>query len=159
MGLELNEEIIASQLSFRLLVVFFLARFAMTILSYNTGAPGGIFAPLLLLGMLTGAIFHSFVDWFQPGQFDLGTFLVLGMGGMFSAIVRSPLTGIILILEMTSEFTLLLPLMTVSILAYAVPEFANNRPVYDALLDQDRLRKAEKAGLNERQPAELRNLS
>ncbi|KAF1081780.1 MAG: Voltage-gated H(+)/2Cl(-) exchange transporter ClcA [Candidatus Rifleibacterium amylolyticum] len=158
MGHELNEEIIASQLSFRLLLLFFFARFAMTILSYNTGAPGGIFAPLLLLGMLAGAIFHHFVAWFQPGQFDLGVFLVLGMGGMFSAIVRSPLTGIILILEMTSEFSLLLPLMTVTILAYAVPEFANNRPVYDALLDHDRLKKIEKAR-EANEHAELRTLS
>ena len=54
---------------------------------------------------------------------------MLGMGGMFSAIVRSPLTGIILILEMTSEFELFLPLMTVAIMAYAVPEFANNKPI------------------------------
>lgn len=158
MGHDLNEEIIASQLSLKLLVVFFVARFAMTILSYNTGAPGGIFAPLLLLGMLLGAIFHHFVAWFQPGQFDLGIFLVLGMGGMFSAIVRSPLTGIILILEMTSEFTLLLPLMTVTILAYAVPEFANNRPVYDALLDNDRMRKAVKIS-QQAPPADLRSLS
>jgi len=158
MGHELNEEIIASQVPFRLLVVFFLARFAMTILSYNTGAPGGIFAPLLLLGMLAGAIFHHFVTWVQPGQFDLGVFLVLGMGGMFSAIVRSPLTGIILILEMTSEFTLLLPLMTVAILAYAVPEFANNRPIYDALLDHDRQKKAE-IELQQEIPAEIRGLS
>jgi len=158
MGHELNEEIIASQLSLRLLVVFFFARFAMTILSYNTGAPGGIFAPLLLLGMLAGAIFHHFVACFQPGQFDLGIFLVLGMGGMFSAIVRSPLTGIILILEMTSEFSLLLPLMTVTILAYAVPEFANNRPVYDALLDHDRLKTIETAR-QANEHAELRTLS
>lgn len=158
MGHELNEEIIAGQLSFKLLVVCFFARFAMTILSYNTGAPGGIFAPLLLLGMLLGAVFHHLVAWFQPGQYHLSIFLVLGMGGMFSAIVRSPLTGIILILEMTSEFTLLLPLMTVSILAYAVPEFAYNRPVYDALLDADRLKKVEKIA-RQQLSTEIRSLS
>lgn len=147
MGHELNEEIIAGYLSLRMLILCFFARFALTILSYNTGAPGGIFAPLLLLGMLLGGAFYHFVDWFQPGQFDLGVFLVLGMGGMFSAIVRSPLTGIILILEMTSEFELFLPLMTVAIMAYAVPEFANNKPIYDALLENDRRRQAEKSNL------------
>ncbi len=159
MGHDLNEEIIASQLSLKLLVGFFLARFAMTILSYNTGVPGGIFAPLLLLGMLLGAIFHQLVAWLQPGQFDLGIFLVLGMGGMFSAIVRSPLTGIILILEMTSEFTLLLPLMTVTILAYAVPEFASNLPIYEALLAHDRKSKTGDTAGQEKTASELHGLS
>jgi len=49
--------------------------------------------------------------------------------------------------------------MTVAILAYAVPEFANNRPIYDALLDLDRAKKAEKAALDEHQTIELRSLS
>lgn len=157
MGHDLNEEIIASQLSLKLLIICFFARFAMTILSYNTGAPGGIFAPLLLLGMLLGAIFHHLVSYFQPGSFDLATFLVLGMGGMFAAIVRSPLTGIILILEMTSEFTLLLPLMTVTIMAYSVPELFNDLPIYDALLKLDRQKlPARQAQLPEK--IELRDL-
>jgi H+/Cl- antiporter ClcA len=59
---------------------------------------------------------------------------------------------------MTSEFTLLLPLMTVSILAYAVPEFAYNRPVYDALLDADRLKKVEKIA-RQQLSTEIRSLS
>ncbi len=45
------------------------------------------------------------------------------MGGLFSAIVRSPLTGIVLILEMTNQFYLLLPLMIVAMIAYGIPEF------------------------------------
>ncbi|PKL45424.1 MAG: H(+)/Cl(-) exchange transporter ClcA [Candidatus Riflebacteria bacterium HGW-Riflebacteria-1] len=160
MGHELNEEIIAGHLPLKMLIIGFFARFALTILSYNTGAPGGIFAPLLLLGMMLGGSFYHFVDWFQPGQFDLGVFLVLGMGGMFSAIVRSPLTGIILILEMTGEFELFLPLMTVAIMAYAVPEFANNKPVYDALLENDRHKQAAIKNLQSKKQdiIELRNL-
>ena len=157
MGHELNEAIIAGQLSLEFLILCFFARFVLTILSYNTGAPGGIFAPLLLLGALLGAAFFQFVAYVQPGEFDLGIFLVLGMGGMFAAIVRSPLTGIILILEMTSEFALLLPLMTVALMAYAVPEFAHNKPIYDALLDNDRQKLSEKLHLQAEKP-ELRNL-
>ncbi|EKD83360.1 MAG: H(+)/Cl(-) exchange transporter ClcA [uncultured bacterium] len=157
MGHELNEEIIAGHLPLKMLIICFFARFALTMLSYNTGAPGGIFAPLLLLGMLLGAIFFHVVDYFQPGHFNLGIFLVMGMGGMFSAIVRSPLTGIILILEMTSEFELLLPLMTVAIMAYAIPEFASNKPVYDALLENDRQKPPVRLDVQQ-YVTELRNL-
>lgn len=73
----------------------------------------------------------------HPGTFHLIIFLVLGMVGMFSAVVRGPVTGIILILEMTNEFLLLLPLMVVAIVAYAVPEFFKNKPIYDELLQLD----------------------
>ncbi len=136
-GHRLSEMIFAGHYPLKLLFVFLLARFLLTLLSYNTGAPGGIFAPILLLGAISGAIFHHLVNWFDPGRFDLVVFLVLGMAGLFSAVVRSPLTGTVLIMEMTNEFMLLLPLMIVSIMAYAIPEFAHNKPIYDDLLDLD----------------------
>lgn len=144
-GHRLTEKIMHGSLPVQLLVLFFISRFAMTVLSYNTGAPGGIFAPLLLLGALLGAIFFHMVTFFQPGEFDATIFLVLGMGGLFSAIVRSPITGVILILEMTSEFFLLLPLMVVSITAYAIPEFYNNKPIYEALLQAEQERRKQAA--------------
>lgn len=145
-GHQLTEKILHGELSFAVLVWFFLARFALTILSYNTGAPGGIFAPMLLLGALLGGIFHQIVDVFQPGSYRLAIFFVLGMGGLFSAIVRSPITGVVLIIEMTNEFHLLLPLMIISIIAYAVPEFYVNRPIYDDLLAFELEKRKKEAG-------------
>lgn len=127
-------EILQGKFALPLLAMLFVGRFFLTVLSYNTGTPGGIFAPLLLLGAIMGAIFYNLVQYVHPGEFQLETFLVLGMGGMFTAIVRSPLTGIVLILEMTNEFYLLLPLMLISLIAYGIPEYFFNRPVYDDLL-------------------------
>ncbi len=144
-GHRLTENVFAGHVPLKILAVFLLARFLLTLLSYNTGAPGGIFAPILMLGAISGAIFHSLVNWADPGRFDQVIFLVLGMGGLFSAIVRSPLTGTVLIMEMTNEFMLLLPLMIVSIMAYAIPEFAHNKPIYDELLDLDLARRRENA--------------
>lgn len=133
-GHNIIESLKTGRFALSLLFLLFFGRFFLTVLSYNTGAPGGIFAPLLLLGAILGAIFYHLVAYVHPGEFQLETFLVLGMGGMFTAIVRSPLTGIILILEMTNEFYLLLPLMLVAIVAYGIPEYFFNRPVYDDLL-------------------------
>ncbi|HNW10217.1 MAG TPA: H(+)/Cl(-) exchange transporter ClcA [Candidatus Rifleibacterium sp.] len=140
-GHRLTENVFLWRYPLKLLAVFLLARFLLTLLSYNTGAPGGIFAPILLLGALCGGIFQHLVNWVDPGRFDPMIFLVLGMAGMFSAVVRGPLTGTVLIMEMTNEFMLLLPLMIVSIMAYAVPEFAHNKPIYDELLDLDLARR------------------
>jgi len=136
-GHQLTDLVFTGLIPAKILLVYLIARFLLTILSYNTGAPGGIFAPILLLGCITGAIFHHFVNMVHPGTFHLIIFLVLGMVGMFSAVVRGPVTGIILILEMTNEFLLLLPLMVVAIVAYAVPEFFKNKPIYDELLQLD----------------------
>ncbi|GAB4276917.1 MAG: ClC family H(+)/Cl(-) exchange transporter [Candidatus Rifleibacteriota bacterium] len=134
-GHMLIEDMLNSKFTVGMLAMLLIGRFLLTILSYNTGTPGGIFAPLLLLGAIIGAIFYNLVAYVHPGEFDLVIFLVLGMGGMFTAIVRSPLTGIILILEMTNQFFLLLPLMLVSIVAYGIPEAFSNKPIYDELLN------------------------
>lgn len=64
------------------------------------------------------------------------------MVGYFSAITRAPITGIILIIEMTSAYDLLLPLMLVSIVSYSIPEYFKDKPIYEALLEQDLRRKA-----------------
>lgn len=136
-GHKLILNVFTKSYSLYVLTALFLARFFLTLLSYNTGAPGGIFAPILLLGSIAGGIFFYLVEWADPGRFDQIIFLVLGMAGLFSATVRSPLTGTVLIMEMTNEFMLLLPLMIVSIMAYSIPELAANKPIYDELLDID----------------------
>ncbi len=106
-GGSLTNRIVTNEFSLQPLILLFLMRFVLSILSYNAGTPGGIFAPLLLLGAMLGTIFWKTTAAYQ--HFDITIFFVLGMGGLFSAIVRSPLTGIVLILEMTNQFYLLLP--------------------------------------------------
>ena len=120
------------------IVIFLFIRFFFTMICYSTGAPGGIFAPLLLIGALGGSLFGYVILMFFPKiSFDFSVWGVLGMAGCFSAIVRAPITGIILILEMTNQYYLLLPLMIVSITSYSIPEYFKDAPIYEALLDRD----------------------
>lgn len=119
-GSELTAKVLANEVAYHQLLAYFLLRFFFTMLSYSTGAPGGIFAPLLLLGALAGSFFGYIV--YPNAIFDFSVWGVLGMAGYFSAITRAPITGIILILEMTSSYDLLLPLMIVSIVSYGIPE-------------------------------------
>jgi CIC family chloride channel protein len=136
-GTDLTEKVLGSEITTRYLLLYFVLRFIFTMASYSTAAPGGIFAPLLLLGVLSGSLFGHLVQTVYPDTgFDFAVWGVLGMAGYFSAIVRAPITGTILILEMTGSYNLLLPLMIISIISYSIPEYYKDKPVYEALLEQ-----------------------
>ncbi|MEZ5600360.1 MAG: chloride channel protein [Candidatus Competibacteraceae bacterium] len=94
------------------LALLFGLRFLLTMGSY-TGAAGGIFAPLLVLGALLGlGIGELGREWFPLVAPEPLTVAVAGMAAYFTAIVRAPLTGIVLIVEMTGNYSLILPLFT-----------------------------------------------
>lgn len=130
------------------LVMVFLVRFVATIASYSTGAPGGLFAPMLALGTIGGVAFGELVGSLGLGE-SIGSahFAVAGMGAFFAAVVRAPLTGIILTAEMTGNFTLILPLMFTCMAATITAHGLGTRPIYSVLLERDihRLHAAELA--------------
>ena len=137
-GTGLIEDVLKKPTAIYQILIYFILRFVFTMISYSTGAPGGIFAPLLLLGVLLGSFFGRIVVGLFPNVlFDFAVWGVLGMAGYFSAIVRAPVTGTILILEMTGAYDLLLPLMIVSIISYSIPEYFKDKPIYEALLKRD----------------------
>jgi CIC family chloride channel protein len=118
--------------------LFFVIRFLMTTTSYGTGAPGGIFAPLLVLGALIGLAIGQLANRIAPDIVPIpAVFAVVGMAAYFTAIVRAPLTGIMLIVEMTGNYSQMLPLLVSCFCAYAVAELLNDLPIYEALLERD----------------------
>lgn len=118
-------------------VLFFLLKFLYSAISFDSGAPGGIFFPLLVLGSLLGGIFGMIcVDAFGLPPEYLNNFVLLAMAGYFTAIVRAPLTGIILIFEMTGSLSQLLSLTTISIVAYVTATLLKSEPIYESLLER-----------------------
>ena len=114
-----------------------LVRFFYSVYSFGTGAPGGIFLPLLVLGALAGGLFTTVVSPLTGLPTGNEAFyVILGMAGMFSAIVRAPLTGIILISEMTGTLSSLLPLSLVALISFITAEALGGEPVYDQLLNR-----------------------
>lgn len=110
-------------------------KFVFSGFSFGTGAPGGIFLPLLVLGAVTGGLFTEVLSpicGFEEAYVEF--FVILGMAGYFSAIVRAPITGIILISEMSGSLSNLLGLSLVSLMAYITAELLNGQPIYDQLL-------------------------
>ncbi|MGM3175939.1 H(+)/Cl(-) exchange transporter ClcA [Dickeya lacustris] len=117
------------------LLAIFLARVAMTLLCFCSGAPGGIFAPMLSLGALLGAAFGASCTLLLPAaSLVVGTCAVVGMGALFAACVRAPLTGIVLVLEMTDNYSVLFPMIIACFAATLVAQLLGGQPLYSAIL-------------------------
>lgn len=139
-GHALTELTLAGNLALATIPVYFLLRFLMTTSSYSTGAAGGIFAPLLAIGALLGLGLGMLANrWFPAAVPEPAVFAVVGMAAYFAAIVRAPLTGIVLIVEMTGNYQQILPLLVSCFFAYATAEFLKDLPIYEALLQRDLL--------------------
>lgn len=105
--------------------------------SFSSGAPGGIFLPILVLGAYIGAIFGSVVvPALGMEHVLIYKFIVISMAGFFAATVRSPITGIVLIAEMCGSTESLVAMIIVSLIAYVVPTILGNEPIYESLYDR-----------------------
>ena len=134
-GYEIISQALTMSPTFGVLCLLFVVRFCTTMLSYSTSIPGGIFAPMLALGTILGlAAFHVFSWFFTDFTIHPGMFAVAGMGALFAAAVRSPITGVVLVVEMTQNYSLILPLMITCITSTTVMQLAHNEPIYTQLL-------------------------
>ncbi len=116
------------------LLLVFLVRFGLGPVSYAAGTPGGLFAPMLVLGAQSGLLFGVFYCRLFPAVTAHPIeFAVVGMAAFFTAVVRAPVTGIILVIEMTGSFALFLPMLGACFAAMLVPTLVCNPPIYDSL--------------------------
>ncbi len=133
-GGSLVERALAGEVAWRWLPWFFLVRFGLLLVSYGSGAAGGFFAPLLVLGafggLAVGGATHHFAPAFAPHP---EIFAVLGMGALLTAAVRAPLTAIVLMVELTGKYDFMLPLLVSCLAAYGVAEMMRDEPIYEAL--------------------------
>lgn len=109
-----------------------------TALSYGTGVPGGIFAPILMMGAAFGLAAGTLLAALLPGAgVSPSVFATIGMVAVLAGSVRAPLTGVVLIVEMTGEYGLLYALLLGAFAAYLAAEAVRDKPIYDKLLDLD----------------------
>ncbi|MFJ6050620.1 ClC family H(+)/Cl(-) exchange transporter [Streptomyces sp. NPDC092307] len=116
------------------LVLCLAVRFVAGPLSYAAATPGGLFAPLLALGALWGTLTHALAAPVLPaGSASAAAFAVVGMAAVFTGVVRAPLTGAVLVVEMTGAGALLLPLLTACFAATVTADRLGSEPIYDTL--------------------------
>ncbi|MGC0803396.1 H(+)/Cl(-) exchange transporter ClcA [Pantoea agglomerans] len=143
-GSELIPQAVHGVFPFTLLLIIFLVRLVTTLLCFGSGAPGGIFAPMLALGTLLGTAFGvAMSDLFPFYHLEAGTFAIAGMGALFAASVRAPLTGIVLVLEMTDNYQLILPMIITCLGATLLAQFLGGKPLYSSILARTLARQAE----------------
>lgn len=143
-GSELIPQAVHGVFPLTLLLVIFVVRLVTTLLCFGSGAPGGIFAPMLALGTLLGTAFGVVMtDLFPFYHLEAGTFAIAGMGALFAASVRAPLTGIVLVLEMTDNYQLILPMIITCLGATLLAQFMGGKPLYSSILARTLARQAE----------------
>jgi H+/Cl- antiporter ClcA len=123
--------------SFPALAVIFGVKLLFSALCFGSGVAGGIFLPFLTCGALTGILFGKVLTVAGIALPEEGlTFLVLGMAAFFGAVVKAPVTGIVLILELTANMNHFTALVCAVFSAFASSEMIRSRPVYSVLLDR-----------------------
>lgn len=123
--------------SLGVLMLLLVLKYLFSMFSFSSGAPGGIFLPILVLGAYIGAVFGSVACPALGLHNDLVyKFIIISMAGFFAATVRSPITGIVLLAEMSGSTESLVAMVIVSLIAYVVPTLLGSEPIYESLYDR-----------------------
>lgn len=128
----LTDLIITGHTDWTTALAAFVAFFFLSLLAYGSGAPGGLFAPSLLLGASLGSLV-SYIESFLVGASSEQTMAMIGMGAFFAAVARVPITAVVIISEITHHYNLVPPLMVVTAVASFVGSRIEKGSVYDML--------------------------
>lgn len=136
-GHYLIEDLSSGHIAVGLIFLLFIAKLIFTGISYGAGVPGGIFLPMLVLGALAGKGVGEILYGFDliSGQFVLN-FMTLAMAAFFTAVVKAPITGTVLIMEMTGSFSHLLALITICLTSYITADLIGSKAIYELLLER-----------------------
>ncbi|MBQ8887374.1 MAG: chloride channel protein [Candidatus Gastranaerophilales bacterium] len=127
------DSLFANNFPLVLVVVIFLAKFLVTPFCFGSGAAGGIFLPMLMLGAFLGYIVASIFNIFG---FEVNPIIIaiIGMGAFLSAVARTPITAIVMVFEMTAGYKFILPIMLSAAIADLVAQKFNHKPIYSKLI-------------------------
>jgi CIC family chloride channel protein len=134
--------LVVADLPLRVLVVVAVLRFVGTMASYPVGVPAGIFSPLLALATAVGLVAGTLLELglartaLPVPPLLTAAFAVAAMGGLFSGTIRAPLVGVVLVVELTGAYELILPIMVTCVTAHVVAQALGGRPIYEVLLER-----------------------
>jgi CIC family chloride channel protein len=149
-GYDTLGEALRGHIAVKVMLVLCLMKLVATVFAYGSGGAGGIFAPALFIGgMLGGAIGHLDSSLLHHAGEPIGAFALVGMGAVFAGIIRAPMTSVLIIIEMTGGYSLILPLMLANMTSYVLARHFRPIPIYEALLEQDGIHLGSKRATDE----------
>jgi CIC family chloride channel protein len=139
-GYEVMDQAMHGTFAWKLLLVLALVKILATTLSFSSGTPGGMFAPTLFVGAMLGASIGSFEKLFFPHfTGTVGAYALVGMGVLFAAFLRAPLTSVFMVLEMSGNYSIVLPVILANTLAYLIARSLQPVPIFEVFTHQDGL--------------------
>jgi chloride channel protein, CIC family len=139
-GYEAIDQAMHAQFAWRLLLVLALFKIIATTLSFSSGTPGGMFAPTLFIGAMLGAAVGTFEKIYFPHLTgSIGSYALVGMGVLFAAFLRAPLTSVFMALEVSGNYSIVLPVILANTIAYVISRVLQPVPIFEELTHQDGL--------------------
>jgi CIC family chloride channel protein len=139
-GYEYMDQAMHGQFIWQLLIALALLKILATTLSLSSGAPGGIFAPTLFVGAMVGAAVGSLQQRFFPGiTGPLGSYALVGMGTLFAGFLRVPMTSVFMVLEISGNYSIILPVLVSNTIAYLICRRFQSVSIFDIITRQDGL--------------------
>ena len=139
-GYDQVERVLNGDVVLKVAVLLVVLKVIATSVAYSSGNAGGIFGPSLFIGSMVGASVGAVAHQFFPASTaGPGAYALVGMGAAFAGIVRTPLTSVIMIFEVTRDYTIIVPLMISNLIAFYISQRLQKEPIYEALARQDGL--------------------
>lgn len=137
-GYDYVERVLGGDMALRTVALLAVLKIVATATCYSSGNAGGIFGPSLFIGAMVGGTVGSVAHALLPGVTATpGAYALIGMGTAFAGIVRTPLTSVIMIFEMTRDYSIIVPLMISNLIAFFVSYKLQRMPIYEALAHQE----------------------
>jgi chloride channel protein, CIC family len=126
------------KMAFRLMLLLLALKLITVTTSYASGNAGGIFGPSLFLGAMTGGVVGTVAHHFFPASTaTAGAYALVGMGAVFAGVVRTPMTSVLMIFELTQDYAVIVPLMIANLVSLFIASQLQHEPIYEALAVQD----------------------
>jgi chloride channel protein, CIC family len=139
-GYDHVEQALSGELLLHVVVLLAVLKIVATAVCYASGNAGGIFGPSMFIGaMMGGAVGHVAHHLFPAATAGAGAYALVGMGTAFAGIIRTPLTSVIMIFEVTRNYTIIVPLMISNLISFYISQRFQHEPIYEALALQDGL--------------------
>jgi len=139
-GYEAIDQAMHSQFAWKMLLVLALFKIIATTLSFSSGTPGGMFAPTLFVGAMLGAGVGAFEKIYFPHVTgSIGSYALVGMGVLFAAFLRAPLTSVFMVLEVSGNYSIVVPVILANTIAYVMARSLQPVPIFELMTHQDGL--------------------